>query len=651
MLFSAFAARARRWLAAAAAAACLAYAPRARAFELEGHFVIEAVAYKRLLALARVPGTQASGREVLAALIAARLLVEPPCFDVSGARGGCSDVDPRTRPLAFWPTLGAGAADIIIDRKLSDRGQCQHFMAQPGDGLTPIDPRFGVPGGLVTAAYSRCVAILGIVFDGLLRDPGLARRRLVGTYALMHAIQDSFSAAHAARDGQGRIVHLLSWTLLDWPRYFAHGQAGFPAETHHAITDGRDADFLRRDGRADDGQACPAPRNAYAIPDSCLTPQARAAADAVVDLLVLAYQLRTRAAAEGRQASLASPDDLAAWRAYVQRHLASAAVSAEAPPPGPWVVLPRADTFVGVQGALADGGWAAGLWAGRMFYGPAVPFALALNAAALFDSHPAGDGVTGALGAGLYLPLIQRFSIGVTPAGVSARCTTQLDACTTTVFATLGELIVPLADAMWLGAQGPRWSWDERALRGPLLAVALGWSHEQAPRPPIVDRAAIARWSPPDPTDVAEYRVGRYTWLAFGAAAAGSTANDRWIGGGVELRAERDHWDHRSGWAPALSLEVARGTTLGTYGVTSTLAPALRFYLLPDRVWLGVTPAALRVGAQDGQSLAIDAAGYAALGLVVGALEMSVASPPLSYVARDRWQALPIAVRLGFLFN
>jgi len=651
VLLSALAARPRRWLAAAAVGACLATATPARAFELEGHFVIEAVAYKRLLALARVPGTDASGRDVLAALIAARVLVEPPCFDVARARGGCSDRDPRTRARAFLPVLGAGAADILIDRQVSARGQCQHFMAQPGDGLTPIDPRFGVPGGMVTAAYSRCVEILGVAFSGLLRNPALAQRRLVGTYALMHAIQDSFSTAHTARDGEGRIEYLLSWKLIDWPSYFAHGRASFPARTHHAITDGRDGEYLRRDGRADDGSPCGAFHEAYATPESCLTPQARAAADAVVDLLVLAYELRARAAAEMREASLSSPDDLASWRAYVHKHLASAAVATDAPAPAGWPAIPRADTFVGAQGAIADDGWAAGLWAGRMFYGPAVPFALAVSGAALFDSHPAGRGMTAALGAGLYLPLIRRFAVGITPAGVSARCDPRLEACSTTVFATLGEVIVPLADSIWFGVQGPRWSWDERALRGPLVAVALGWSHEQAPVEPITDPAEIASWTPPDPSDVVEYRLGRVSWLAFGAAAAGSTTENRWIGGGVELRVERDRWGRRSGWAPALSLEVASGTMLGTNGVTATLAPALRRYLLADRLWLGVAPAALRVGAQDGQSLAIDVAGYAALGLVVGRLEMSLASPQLSYVARDHWHALPIAVRLGLLFN
>ena len=34
-----------------------------------------------------------------------------------------------------------------------------------------------------------------------------------------------------------RIVHLLSWTLIDWARYVLHGRTGFPAPTHHGVTD------------------------------------------------------------------------------------------------------------------------------------------------------------------------------------------------------------------------------------------------------------------------------------------------------------------------------------------------------------------------------------------------------------------------------
>src|SRR4051812_20235284 len=229
--------------AVAASALC---GPRAFAFELDGHYVIEAVAYQRLLGLAKVPDTEVSGRGLLAALIAAGVLAEPRCFDDEHPGDSCRPQDRRERPLTFWPRLGAGAADIIINRQLSDRGQCQHFMAQTVDGLSAPDPRLGVPAALVTDAYSRCVTIVGAVFDGILRDPRLASQRLAGMYVLMHAIQDSFSAAHAARDDQGRIVHLMSWTLIDWPTYLVHGRGAFPSRTHHATSDRRDAEYLKR---------------------------------------------------------------------------------------------------------------------------------------------------------------------------------------------------------------------------------------------------------------------------------------------------------------------------------------------------------------------------------------------------------------------
>src|SRR5437764_13484300 len=118
-------------------------------------------------------------------------------------------------------------------------------MANTDDGLTRDDPRVGVPAGLVTEAHQRCVRTAGAVFDLVLRDPGLASWRLAGTYVLMHAVQDSFSAAHANRDPHLDIVHLLSWKLVDWPRYAWHGHLRFEAPTHHGISDERDADYVR----------------------------------------------------------------------------------------------------------------------------------------------------------------------------------------------------------------------------------------------------------------------------------------------------------------------------------------------------------------------------------------------------------------------
>jgi hypothetical protein len=640
-----------RWLAIAVLAAGVLRASPASAFGLDGHFIIEAAAYRRLLVLARVPDTVVSGRELLAALIAARVLLEPPCFDRARPRGTC-DVRARLeRPLAFWPTLAAGAADLIIDRQLSARGQCQHFMAETVDGLSPPDPRFGVPAALVTTAYSRCVAILGAAFDGLLRDPGLAQERLVGMYALMHAIQDSFSAAHAARDEQGHITHLLSWTLIDWPGYLARGRTAFPAATHHAITDGRDADYLRGDGVTNDGRRCADLHNPYAMPEECLTPRARAAVDAIADFLVLTYRLRTRAAAAGRKPSLSSPEDRALWTDYVEKHLASAAVPVAAPPPDLHIGVPRADTFVGVQGSVARDGWGTGGWGARMFYGPAVPFALSLAAGAGFSRRAEGDRLIAASGLGLYLPLIRRFSIGVTPAGFALSCDTGFEDCDPTLFATLGELIVPLPGALWLGVQGPRWSWNERALSGPLVAFALGWSHEQTPPGARDAPDAVAAWDPPNPAEAAGYRARSTSWLFFFSATAASTAQNRWLGGGFELRRDRDRWNRRAGWAPAFGVSVAGGTSYGTEGVNATIAPLLRRYLLPNRIWLGAAPAALRVGALAGESLAADVAGLLAAGVIVGVLEVSVASPPLSYVSTERWHALPVSVRLGLLFH
>jgi len=640
-------ARLKLVLAVGAFAAATSTARLAAAFELDGHFIIEAVAYKRLLALAQAPETDVSGRELLATLIATGVLVAPPCFDPEHPRASCSAQARRERPLTFWPRLGAGAADIIIDRQLSARGQCQHFMAETSDGLSAPDPRLGVPVEMATTAYRRCVAILGAAFDGILRAPRQQQERLVGMYALMHAVQDSFSAAHTARDEQGRILYLLSWTLIDWPSYFAHGRASFPAATHHAITDRRDGDFLRPDGVTADGARCADLHNPYAVPESCLTPRARAAADAIVDLLALTYRLRARAVAAGRTASLDSPEDLAAWQGYVRNHLASAVVPEETPPLAVAIGRPRPDTFLGAQALLTRDGWGGGLWGGRLFFGPALPFALSLTAGAGFDRSAQGTGVVAATGIGVYLPLVRRFAIGATPAGVALACDWPLQSCGTTLFATLGEVLIPLPHSAWLGVQGPRWSWNERALGGPVVALALGWSHEQAPS----GARAVSGWAPPRPDEVTAYRSAVTSWLFFLGATAASTSENRWVGGGVELRRDRDRWNRRAGWAPALSLAVTDGLTYGSRGLNVAAAPILRRYLLPDRLWIGATPAALRVGKLDGQTVGIDVAAVLSLGLIVGRIEVAVESPPLSYVARDRWNAVPVPLRLGLLWD
>ena len=421
-----------------------------------------------------------------------------PASIAAGRTADCGAVERLDLPLRYWPALRSGTPDLVIDRQLGQRGQCQHFMADSADSLTPVDPRFGVPGGLATTAYLRCIRVAGLVFDGILRDPRLAEWRIVGMYVLMHALEDSFSAAHVARDPQFRIVHLLSWTLIDWPIYTLHGKVSFPAATHHALSDHRDADYVRWDARTQDGRACRELHHPYAFPEECLTERAKAAAGAVVDYLVLTYRLRARALAEGRQASLFLPapaGDAALWMAFVKEDLPSVAVAPELPG-GPQSALPRPDVFVGAQGIVGAHLLGVGLWGARLFMGPASPFLLGLTGGAGFSRQ---DGV-GQLGAftqlGLLLPLVRRFAIGVAPAGVQLVCSTHLESCRADAVATLGQLLIPLGSTAWLGVEGPRWSWTERTVGPTWVGLALGWAHEDLPRfePPGPDAAAT--WDP-----------------------------------------------------------------------------------------------------------------------------------------------------------
>src|SRR5690348_5671728 len=81
----------------AVAIAVVCSAGRAGAFDLDGHEIIEAVAYERLLAMDIVPGTGVSGvsgRALLGVLIATGVLDQPPCFDRDRPRGDC-DRDTR----------------------------------------------------------------------------------------------------------------------------------------------------------------------------------------------------------------------------------------------------------------------------------------------------------------------------------------------------------------------------------------------------------------------------------------------------------------------------------------------------------------------------------------------------------------------------
>lgn len=636
----------------AVAIAVVSSGGRAGAFDLDGHEIIEAVAYKRLLAMDLVPGTGVpgvSGRALLGVLIATGVLDQPPCFDRNRPRGDCDGDTRLDLPLRYWPPLHAGAPDLVLDRQLGQQGQCQHFMANTGDGLTAPDPRVDVPAALVTEAYQRCVRIAGAVFDLILRDPQLATWRLAGTYVLMHALQDSFSAAHVNRSPQLDVVHLLSWKLIDWPHYAWHGRLNFPPATHHGITDERDADYLRWDARSEDGRACDSFHNPYAVPEECLTERAAAAADTVVDMLVALYTLRANAAAAGREASLfsASGEEAGAWMAFVRDHIPSVSTPAELPiaPADP---LRRSDVFVGVQAIGGDHMLGGGLWGAKLFLGPTTPFVLGLTGGAAYSRLDGASELVGGMNLGLLLPLVRRFTIGAAPFGVRVVCDVHFEGCHADAVAGLGVLLVPLGDATWLGVEGPSWSWTERAIGRTWVGLSFGWSHERIDRPAPPSADALATWDPPRPDEVHAFRAGRSTRTFYFAATAISQPENAFAGFGLEWRWDRDVWNRRAGFAPGVQLEIDGGRIeANDPGGGAAVAPVVRAYLLPNRLAVTATPALVRVGAIAGHPFGVDVAGRAGVALEVGRVDLVVDSPPLSYVSTARWHALPITVRLG----
>ena len=631
---------------------------RASAFELDGHEIIEAAAYRRLLALPVVPGTGApgvSGRALLGALIATGVLAEPPCFNRDNPRGDCGAEERLDFPLQYWPVLRSGAPDLVIDRQLGQQGQCQHFMANTADALAPVDAGTGVPTALAKNAYLRCVRIAGSVFDGILRDPQLAEWRIAGTYALMHAIQDSFSAAHADRDPQLRIAHLLSWKLIDWPGYWRHGRADFPAATHHAITDHRDSDYLQWDARAPDGRACRDFHNPYAVPEACLTERGKAAVAAVADFLIAIYRAADRRARRGtvavavftvgeRGGAVARVRARAPGKRLPARRAAPGAAR-PAPPPG------RLRRPSGHRRRSHAGG--------RRVGRQAVPRARRrrsrsrLTAGAAYTRSGGANQLGAGVNLGLLLPLIRRFTIGAAPAGFRIVCDARFESCKPDVVATLGVLLIPLGETVWLGVEGPRWSWTERVVGNTWAGLSFGWSQERAAptarrptrrssrpgtrRGPKRCARSATRARPAWPTWRPPRRPAPTTRTSASGSNGGSIATP-----GTDAPASR----------PACSSEIDAGRMDGNrQGGGVALAPTLRAYVLPSRLAITATPALVRAGALAGQALAIDVAARAGIALAVGRLELAVDSPPLSYLARSRWHWLPITVRLGFRFD
>ena len=429
---------------------------------------------------------------------------------------------------------------------------------------------------------------------------------------------------------------------------------------HHAVVDARDDGYLRWDATAHDGRPCGAFLHPYAVPEECLSANAKAAVDAVVDFLVLTYRLRAAAPGPGRPAgqpaTITGPPpnpNGAFWLVFVRDHLGSAAVQAELPPAAAaFNVPPRPDLFLGLQGGGGPDTWSVGLWAGRLFLGPAVPFVLGLSLGAGLVHAGGADQLAAVGGLGLLLPLVRRLTIGFAPAGFRVACDTHLGGCRVDPIAVLGQLLVPLGQEVWLGVEGPRWSWTARAIGESWGALALGWSYEWRPRPPPHAPADVAAWDPPHPAEARTYRDRRWTRIVYLAATAVSQTDNQFIGAGLEWRVDRDRWNRRAGLGAGVQIEIDAGRIDGAArGGAVALGPTVRGYVSANRLALTATPALVRVGALADRPLAVDVAGRVGLGLSLGRVEIAVDSPPLSYLTTARWHALPFTGRLGLAMD
>jgi len=277
-----------------------------RAFSHEGHDIIEAQAYLRLLNntssfLARYPGI--TGKHILDTLIAIGVLTAPDCW-VGNYDCHANPND----PLRTLPVLRSGEVDYLMAEQLSSQGQLIHFMARSYDlyATDSVNPLYDGPCTLLDSAYPRVIRYLTNVYAELLASPRICCEEQHNVYVLIHSICDSYSAAHVHRDtATWKICCLKAWQARAWLPYLIHwsGWKYFFTDKHH---------YMGFEPRDEGFATCPDVHSMspYGVPWDCMTERGKRATHAVEDLLVTIYGVIR--GSEERQS---------AWQNYVEREL------------------------------------------------------------------------------------------------------------------------------------------------------------------------------------------------------------------------------------------------------------------------------------------------------------------------------------------
>lgn len=683
-----------------AGAPLLLLAREAAAFSVAGHEIIEATAYRRLLARQNIDDGKlgkVSGLDAARYLIRYGVLQKPPCFEPTSEREAkdCAERN-REYPAGGWFVVGSGAPDLMTSRQFSTNGQCFHFMSSSAEVWdSEPDPRLGVPRGLAHEAYQRCTRALGSVLADIVSKPEHSNRRYRGYYALVHAVTDSFSAAHVERDERGNVLFLKPWSLRAVIPYALptrwNAWKYFGSHVHHGPTDERDSDFLV------DSEACKdLARHPYAVPESCLTDRGKAAAEAITDLTELIYRVLHRRHPADRPAeeedddddegdtprALRSKDLENEWRVFLSKHLRSAleAPDLRIPLPDEREWSPEFVAGFRFRNEARPDSTDLGAIFGTTLVSnitlPIIPFVSAevgcrrINGAC--ETYVGVDPLT------TMLPVTEGLQVGATPVSVIAQVTG--DDREVSVGANLGRADIYLIDALWLSLSGPRYSWVHQRMEGELYAVSIGtaWSARTSvlgkipllgdvgSKPVDVLRKRVdvrevddpddqpvgPAWTPPRLSK--DYRLKSWTNIvdvASGTLVPEDGAGDYGLGG-YAIFWDRDRWNRRAGFAVGARIDASFYVVEEDKYFGPLLGPAFRLYLLPDLLALEARPilfaGGYRMNAGE-ESAFWDASAQGDLVfLPLNHLELSVSSPRFSWRDMDRKRGSNIALRIGF---
>ena len=563
----------------------------AHAWESKGHTVIEALAYRTLV---EGHGGEPPRPDVLRDLIDDGALEAPWCFGRDRNPPGDCRRPPAENPLLWWPRPETDRPDAFFRRQFSDPGQCYHYMATLPDALTDPVPSTDVPRALATSAVVRCQDFL----DGLLRqvvvDGGAGTRRSgFGLYEMLHAVEDSFSGAHAQRQGE-RLEYLRVWKPIE-------RIAGVPTERTARIPDGvfhtwddsRDGTYVREGG----AEGCDARTDhPYDVPYECLSGEGDLARQALVELLVLVRDLRLaqRAAPAGTDTR---PEASPAWRRYRARWLTPVhpCEGAECDVRQPPEVSPGVYAFLGIDARLATPGTFDVAATGRVLrYAEGLnPFVYALSASLGYElEEGAGSSGFAGLGFGLGLPLGFRAGLGLTAAELRVLfgASTGIELLTRLLrfdYALGPELAVSVEAPIAVNWVVPAVHWS--------LAVGISYglsSPRLAGGNSLVRQEEAAErqdpeWVPP-PAPYGRLQGRRLSFLAF-VGVSPTTPPDAAVAGrnyglgqlGAEMAWDRDRWGGRHAFTPVASLAIGLRNTSGDSSyLTGTLGLGIRWYLL-----------------------------------------------------------------------